>query len=428
MKKLLAIFALILSFTGLAIASTLPSSIPSVFETYLSAQMAKTDTTATLAIGTLRDGTTLTGYHCFTIDANSPSLEYVCGTASGTSITGLTRGIDAVSGTTTVTSLEFAHRIGADVKITDYPILTIMDRTLNGVDTLPNVLNYASTIGVGSIATSSQNIPTANWVGSNFVNTSGTQTVNGLKTFTSTTTISGASIVVGYDPSNANDVATKHYVDITAASGAPNANTTTKGIVQEATVAQVNSATASGSTGANLFMTPADFGFSNFASSSPATFSTTTSVQIGTSTLMTVPPKPFLQVTFYASSTPGSNGLKLYFNGDNTSTNYGYQIRNLNSTGSTAASAVPFIQLTNNLGVVEGGEFYITVNIVNVTGAHKMGNYTIAEYTQAGAASQLFGAGSFFWNSTSAISSISIAGQNLSNSIDTDLYMSVAGY
>lgn len=54
--------------------------------------------------------------------------------------------------------------------------------------------------------------------------------------------------------------ATKRYVDGVAVAGAPNADATTKGIVQEATQAQVEAGTAAGSTGAELYVNPAKNG------------------------------------------------------------------------------------------------------------------------------------------------------------------------
>ncbi len=59
-------------------------------------------------------------------------------------------------------------------------------------------------------------------------------------------------------PTNDLEYASKKYVDTVAVSGAPNANTTTKGIVQEATQAQVDAKTQTGSTGAELFANPSN--------------------------------------------------------------------------------------------------------------------------------------------------------------------------
>lgn len=58
------------------------------------------------------------------------------------------------------------------------------------------------------------------------------------------------------DPTTSSEVANKHYVDNVAVAGAPNASPTVKGIVQEATQAQVLAKTAAGSTGADLYVNP----------------------------------------------------------------------------------------------------------------------------------------------------------------------------
>lgn len=176
---------------------------PAVFETYLANAEGTTDTSLTLASGSLRDGSSLNGYVCLTIDSNTSSLEYECGTASGATVSNLLRGVDATTGTTSISSLIFSHRRGADVKITDYPALTIATNQLNGIQTIPALLQYANTllIGPGSASTT---------------------------------------------------LATKYYVDNTASAGAANASVSVKGIVQIPTALQAASSTVFGSTGATL--------------------------------------------------------------------------------------------------------------------------------------------------------------------------------
>lgn len=60
----------------------------------------------------------------------------------------------------------------------------------------------------------------------------------------------------GVTPSTANDLVNKAYVDGVAVAGAPNASTTVKGIVEEATQAEVLAKTAAGGTAARLFVNP----------------------------------------------------------------------------------------------------------------------------------------------------------------------------
>lgn len=121
---------------------------PALVDTYLTAGISSSETSMTLADGTTRGGTSLSGFMCFTIDVNTPTIEYVCGTASGTSITGLTRGVDVLNPNTTSTALAFSHRRFASVQISDYPTLQILVRKMNGTDTLDNFLSYTTSTAI----------------------------------------------------------------------------------------------------------------------------------------------------------------------------------------------------------------------------------------------------------------------------------------
>ena len=125
---------------------------PALFETSLASPISISDLSMTLAKGTLLDGSTLSGYTCFTVDSGQPNLEYICGTASGTAITSLVRGVNPLNGTTSVASLIYSHRRGANVKVTDYPALSIQGRILSGLDGIPAEIRYDNTY---SFATSS---------------------------------------------------------------------------------------------------------------------------------------------------------------------------------------------------------------------------------------------------------------------------------
>lgn len=118
------------------------SQVPAVFETYLANSEGTADTSLVLENATLYDGTTLAGRVCLTVDSNTSSLEYECGVANGTTVSGLQRGIDSVTGTTTIASLALAHRRGADVKITDYPGFVVANNELSGVQNLPVPILY----------------------------------------------------------------------------------------------------------------------------------------------------------------------------------------------------------------------------------------------------------------------------------------------
>ena len=176
---------------------------PSDFITTLQSSIGTSDTSMTLNAGTLSDGTTLTGYQCFTLDAGTASAEYTCGTASGTAISNLLRGINPTNPAATSTALVYSHRRGADVRITDFPVLQIIKRLVNGQDSFPNALSLDSGVATSSFTTY--------------------------------------------------DMVTKQYADGIALQGAPSATTTVQGLVQAATIAQIANGVQNGSTGAVLF-------------------------------------------------------------------------------------------------------------------------------------------------------------------------------
>lgn len=85
------------------------------------------------------------------------------------------------------------------------------------------------------------------------------ETITGLKTFLQFP-ITPSSL-----PTTPYQVANKAYVDSVSFNGAPNASTSVQGLVQEATLAQVLARTATGSTGAKLFI-PLDKNISTLVS------------------------------------------------------------------------------------------------------------------------------------------------------------------
>ena len=121
-----------------------------VFETSLQSRISSTDTSMTLVSNSLRGGESLSGYNCFTLDEGRSDSEFVCGSVSGTSVTSLERGLSFANGTTSVTANKFAHRVGANVKITDFPLIQRQRNILNGEETVPNplLLNGATSSGI----------------------------------------------------------------------------------------------------------------------------------------------------------------------------------------------------------------------------------------------------------------------------------------
>lgn len=83
------------------------------------------------------------------------------------------------------------------------------------------------------------------------VKLTGDQTIAGIKTFSSFPITPSSAPTTDYQTAN------KKYVDDTSFAGVSNASETVRGIVEEATDAEVTAGTAVGATGAKLFVTPA---------------------------------------------------------------------------------------------------------------------------------------------------------------------------
>lgn len=227
-----------------------------------------------------------------------------CTTVSQSTVTatlsGCTRGLSPIPPYTASTSLRFTHAGGTQVILSDPPQLFNQYAAKENTESITGVWTYASTTVPkldGHATTTNQQFVTAKQVNDDFVSlsTSTAQVIAGAKTFSATTTLtSGALVTTAYacNSGSANlQLCNKSYIDGVASAGASDANTTTKGIVEEATVAEINSYSSTGGTGAKLFMTPASFSVSNFASTTSsasttqyaasASFSTTTNFTSG---------------------------------------------------------------------------------------------------------------------------------------------------
>ena len=170
------------------------------FRTSLSLEIAVGGTSGQLQSNTDDDGVALpTGIYFFTLDGENSQKEHiVC-----TNTAGVLTGISSVSRQGVQTSgVVRKHRIGATVTITDFAHIKYLNDLLKGTTNLDasDPLEYD---GTASITT-------------------------------------------------ANQLATKAYVDGVAVSGAPNADETTKGIVELATSAETGAGTSAGATGARL--------------------------------------------------------------------------------------------------------------------------------------------------------------------------------
>lgn len=181
--------------------ATLLGLILADFTTSLATAIAVGGTTATLQSATDDDGIALpAGRYFFTLDGSNSNKEHLSCDLSSTALTNIKsvsrQGVES-------SGVARAHRIGTTVALTDFAHIKFINDLVAG------------------------------------------------------TTTFNASVPLGYDgaPSitTGNQLATKTYVDGVAVAGAPNADTTTKGIVEEATQAEVDAKTQTGGTGAKLF-------------------------------------------------------------------------------------------------------------------------------------------------------------------------------
>lgn len=252
----LVLVGAVVLFGAVALADTVyqPSAL---FDTQLNVAMDNVSTsTMTLQLGVDKSGNALNAFMCFTVDGGLSNVEYVCGSASGTVVSSLVRGIDFTDGVTASTSRYQKHRIGADVKQTDYPYLSQIQRLLGGTGTFPSPLNYA------------------------------------------------AGVTPAMLNSNPQSLASVQYVASTAFAGAPNATFLLQGLSQAATGSQIGAGTATGTTGALLFV-----------------------------------PNQFLKTTATASSVVVSNGSStIDKNWISSSTNYGFSNQTLSIQTATSSA------------------------------------------------------------------------------------------
>ncbi len=191
-----------LSTLGASLAIESPVAL---FETSLANPISSSASTMTLNSATTKDGSTLaSSTYSFIIDEGTTNEEFVKADCTSTACTNMSRGLSVLTGTTTVSALQKAHRRGASVKITDGPLLLNLTRIINGYGKLPNRITYD---GVAS------------------------------STFTQY------------------DLIDKDYADGLSYAGAPNGSQTVKGIFEAATGAEAAAGTILGATGAELTLT-----------------------------------------------------------------------------------------------------------------------------------------------------------------------------
>lgn len=117
------------------------------FTTSLASGISSAASSLTLARSTDDDGTTLSGSYILTVDEGTNSEEHMLVSLSGATGTITTRGLSRVDATTNVAANQFAHSRGATVKITNAPLVKVVNR-LNGDEAFDSV----DLTGIQSIA------------------------------------------------------------------------------------------------------------------------------------------------------------------------------------------------------------------------------------------------------------------------------------
>ncbi len=191
-------------------SNPIPTSV-ALFSTSLQSAITSSQTTMTLVSATYNNGasTLASSTYDFIIDEGTAQQEFVSADCTGTVCTNIQRGLDFMNGTTTVASLQFSHRRGATVKITDGPVLLKLNSLAAGKAGYPSPLFYTSAVATSGLQANSQNFATVNYVNSAAFN--------------------GAGVV--------------------------NATAGASGVVQLATAVQTASSTSVGSSGASLVLT-----------------------------------------------------------------------------------------------------------------------------------------------------------------------------
>lgn len=228
-----------------------------------------------------------------------------------------------------------------------------------GSTTLPKIDNTSNPVGF--------QLANADWSYRNFFINATTTTANVVSA--STTFTASPNVPTPINPSQA---ANKTYVDNVAIAGAPNASTTSKGIVQQATLAQLNAGTAVGSTGAPLFIDPLTLSQANLVATTTSVVpfpesgasgdgncpavSTTTPGQMGVIGRVFVPTQIAAKsVTFdtRAFTAAGSSTIALFSNDGGTKV---FQATTTSITG-TGTTTINFAATTT----ISSGLYYIAI-------------------------------------------------------------------
>src|ERR1019366_3853028 len=98
--------------------ATIPKTAAN-FVTSIVSKVSSTDPSMSIVSNLDAAGNALADTFAFTIDEGTVAEENMIGTVSGMTVTSITRGLDPQDGQTRRAALQFEHRRGATVKITD---------------------------------------------------------------------------------------------------------------------------------------------------------------------------------------------------------------------------------------------------------------------------------------------------------------------
>lgn len=160
-------------------SNSVPDTV-ALFTTSLQSQITAVSTTMTLVSATYNNGasTLASSTYGFIIDEGTSVEEIVLADCTSVNCTNMTRGIDRLTGSSTVTSLQFAHRRGASVKITNAPNLLLINRIVQGVGNFPNPVKYASTIATTTLNSNRLNLASVGLLQDTAFNSAGLANAN----------------------------------------------------------------------------------------------------------------------------------------------------------------------------------------------------------------------------------------------------------
>lgn len=380
------------------------------FSTALQTGISASDTSFTLQSASYNNGanTLASSTYSFVLDEGSANQELVLADCTSITCTNVERGLDFLTGTSSVTSLKFAHRRGASVKITTAPIVLKLDALALGRMKYPGVIKY-NAIATTTVAADRDNLASVGLVqdtafaGAGVINATTAakgivELATAIETASSTATgSSGASLAVtSSNATSSCDVSTlcSLKVIVTQNDGTiDNRRIATTTILGPALTISGRNATFTGTTtmASTTINTITPFGES---------ISTTTTVSALTSmTLSAIPSYPKdLVFKIFATTSPAAatNGFVITMNGDSGS-NY------VTSGGAAATSINIFPAFLST-----DGEQYIEFRVRNASGGQRLWSASGAAYMINGNIALATSTGGVY-RSPSLISSITVS-------------------